>query len=115
MKRGALVLGATLAFAAATWIAGWWAVVALAIALGLLLRDLPPSLIGTAAALAWLGMILAADRAGSLGRLLDRLGGLVGVPGWSIVLLAAGFAFLLAWSAARLAGLFGFKAGTGNL
>ncbi len=104
MRRAALVIVAAAVFAAGTWIAGWWAVIVAALFCGLFLRDLAAALVGTAAGLAWLGMILAADRDGSLGRLLDRLGGLLGVPGWLIPVLAAGFAFLLAWSAARLGG-----------
>lgn len=106
MRRTVLVLAAAVVFAAGTWIAGWWAVVAAALVCGLLLGDLPAILVGVAAGLAWLGMILAADRDGSLGRLLDRLGSLLGVPGWVIPVLPVGFAFLLAWSAARLAGEF---------
>ncbi len=106
MRRTVLVLTAAGLFAAGTWLAGWWAVVVLALVSGLLLRDLPAVLVGAAAGLAWLGMILAADRDGSLRRLLARLGTLVGVPGWIIPGLAAGFAFLLAWSGARLAGEF---------
>lgn len=93
---------AAAAFATATWVAGWWAVIAVAMVVGYLRRDLPAALIGAAAAVAWLGLILAADRDGSLGRLLGRLGGLLGVPGWIIPVLAAAFASLLAWGAARL-------------
>jgi hypothetical protein len=104
VKRAALVLSAAVAFAAATWVAGWWAVVVLAMACGVLVRDLPAALVGVAAGLAWLGMILAADRSGSLDRLLDRLGGMLGVPGWFLPVLAAGFACLLGWSGAHLTG-----------
>lgn len=106
MRRVALLLAAAVAFAAVTWLAGWWAVVVLAVACGALFRDLPAPLVGIAAGLAWLGMILAADQNGSLGRLLDRLGGMLGVSGWILPVLAAGFAGLLAWSGARLAGQF---------
>lgn len=106
MRRVALMLAAAASFAAVTWVAGWWAVVVLAMVCGTLVRDLPAVLVGVAAGVAWLGMILAADRDGSLGRLLDRLGGMLGVPGGLLPVLAAGFACLLAWSGARLAGQF---------
>jgi len=105
MKRLLQTLTAVAAFAAATWLAGWSAVVILALGLPFLLPGLSPTGIGVAAAVAWLGLILGADRDGSLGRLLTRLGGMMGVPGWMILAMAAGFAFLLAWAAARVVGL----------
>lgn len=106
MKRMALALGCLVAFAAATWFGGWWAALALALVIGAVLRPSSPALVGVAAGLAWLGLILQADRGGSLGRLLERLGGVFGVPGWTIVALAAGFAFLTGWSGARVGAVF---------
>lgn len=109
-----LVIACGMAFAAATWFGGWWAVPALALLLGAVLRSLSPLLIGTAAAIAWVAMILAADRGGSLWRLLEQTGGVFGAQGWMILVLAGGFAFLLAWSGARLGGLIQARLRPGN-
>lgn len=114
MKRLLLAIASGAAFAVATWFGGWWAVPALALLLGALLRSLSPLLIGTAAAIAWFVIILAADRGGSLWRLLDQLGGIFGAQGWMILMLAGGFAFLMAWSGARLGGLIRARPGPGN-
>jgi hypothetical protein len=98
------------AFAAATWLLGWWAVPVLALIAGALRATWAPWLVGSGAGLGWLGMILASDRDGSLGRLLGRLGALLGVPGWTILALAVGFAALLGWSGARLGAQMGSRA-----
>ena len=114
MKRPLLVIACGMAFAAATWFGGWWAVPALALLFGAVLRPLSPLLIGTSAVIAWFAMILEADRGGSLWRLLDQLGGIFGAQGWMILILAGGFAFLLAWSGARLGGLIQARPRSGN-
>lgn len=109
-----LLVACGLAFAAATWFGGWWAVPVLSLLLGAVTRRLSPPLVGTAAAIAWLAMILEADRGGSLWRLLDQLGGIFGAQGWMILILAGGFAFLLGWSGARLGGLLQVRPRPGN-
>lgn len=102
MRRALVLVPLALAFAAGTWVGGWLGVVAVALAAPWLLRTLQPVTLGLGAALAWLGLIAGADDGGSLGRLLPRLGGLFGVPGWVLVMVAVLYAFLLAWSTARL-------------
>lgn len=110
MRPVAIVVLAAGAFAAATWLLGWWAVPVLAFAVGAVRAAWAPVLVGSGAGLGWLGMILAADQDGSLGRLLGRLGEMLGVPGWTILALAVGFAALLGWSGARLGALVGSRA-----
>lgn len=114
MRRLALVLSCGVGFAAVTWLGGWWGALVMAGILGAMLQSFAPGLVGLAAGLAWLGMILQADRHGSLGRLLERLGGVFGIPGWTIVALAAGVAFLTCWSGARVGSLLRREPRTGN-
>ena len=102
MRKALVLVPLALAFAAGTWVGGWLGVVAVALAAPWLLRTLRPVTLGLGAALAWLGLIAGADDGGSLGRLLPRLGGLFGVPGWVLVVVTVLYAFLLAWSTARL-------------
>ena len=102
MRKALVLVPLALAFAAGTWVGGWLGVVAVALAAPWLLRTLRPVTLGLGAALAWLGLIAGADDGGSLGRLLPRLGDLFGVPGWVLVVVTVLYAFLLAWSTARL-------------
>ena len=102
MRKALVLVPLALAFAAGTWVGGWLGVVVVAVAAPWRFRSLTPVTLGLTAALAWLGLIAASDNGGSLGRLLPRLGGLFGVPGWVLVAVTVGYAFLLAWSSARL-------------
>lgn len=102
MRKLLALTALALAFAAGTWVGGWLGVVAVALAAPWLLRTLTPFALGLGAAIAWLALIAGSDDGGSLGRLLPRLGGLFGVPGWVLVAVAVLYAFLLAWSTARL-------------
>jgi hypothetical protein len=102
MRAAFVLVALALAYAAGTWLGGWLGVVGVTLAAQWLLRDLAPGRLGLGAALAWLGIIAASSEAGSRGRLLERVGGIFGVPGWTLAVLAVGFAFLLAWSTARL-------------
>jgi hypothetical protein len=90
-----------LAMALATWAAGWWGVLAAGTLWGLLRRR--PALAGIAAAAAWLGLLALDGPVDALRRLMQRTGGIFGVPGWVLVIATLLFPFLLAWSAARLA------------
>jgi hypothetical protein len=91
-----------LVFVLGTWIAGWWWV-ALAAALWGWWRRGSASRAGAAGALAW-GVLLAINSWPALIRLAPRFGGVFGMPGWVAILLPPLFAFLLGWSAARVAG-----------
>jgi len=85
----------------ATWVAGWWTIVAGA-ALWAYLRPGGPWRAGLAAALAWAGLLAFTLPPAPLLRLAPRIGGLLGVPGWAAVLLTLAYAGLLGWSTARV-------------
>jgi hypothetical protein len=83
------------------WFGGWWAAPAVA-AVWQLIRPAEPSwLAGLAAALAWCGLLARLPWL-PLGRLVMRLSGVFHLPPGGALLLALGYAYLLAWSAARL-------------
>ncbi len=86
--------------AAGTWLGGWWAVPLLA-AGWQWLRPGSAWSIGVAALLAWGGLLLLLPPA-PFGRLLERLGGLLSLPGPVLLVLPLAYALLLGWSAARL-------------
>lgn len=86
--------------AAGTWLGGWWAVPLLAAGWQWLRPGSSWSL-GVAALLAWGGLLMLLPPA-PFGRLLERLGGLVSLPGPVLLILPLGYALLLGWSAARL-------------
>ncbi len=89
------------ALAGATASVGWWGIAVVA-ALWSLIRRGAPWRAGAAAAAAWLLLLGFTVSWGPLSRLVPRVGGAVGLPGWAVVLLAPVFAWLLAWSAARI-------------
>jgi hypothetical protein len=84
-----------------TWFGGWWTLPVVG-AVWQLVRGAPPSwLAGLGAGLAWL-VLLAREPWLPLGRLADRVSGVFHLPPGGALLLALGYAWLLAWSAARL-------------
>lgn len=92
----------TLAAAALTWFAGWWAVPLVALAAGLF--GVRAGVVAAACATAWL-LLLAADVvAGSLGRLSSILAGVMGLPAPALFVVTLLFPLLLGWSAASLGG-----------
>jgi len=91
--------------AAGTWLVGWWAVIAVAAAWQLLSREGPAWRAAVAAPLGW-GLLLALIPLAPLGRLTERLAGVLRLPPWALVLLVLGYASLLGWSAARVMGGF---------
>jgi hypothetical protein len=103
MTRAALLdIGILAALVGAgTWFGGWWAIPPLAALWQLLRRNEPSWRAGLAAALAW-GILIAREPWGALGRLTGRVSGVFHLPPGGVLLLALGFAWLLAWSAARL-------------
>lgn len=86
--------------AAGTWLGGWWAVPLLA-AGWQWLRPGSAWSIGVAALLAWGGLLMLLPPA-PFGRLLERLGGLLSLPGPLLLVLPLAYVLLLGWSAARL-------------
>ncbi|HSB55213.1 MAG TPA: hypothetical protein VLD58_12695 [Gemmatimonadales bacterium] len=89
-----------LAMGLATWAAGWWGVLLAGALWGLLRRR--PSVAGLAAGAAWLSLFALDGPIGAFRRLAARLGGILGVPGWALILVTLLYPILLAWSAARL-------------
>jgi hypothetical protein len=92
----------SLGLAGATWFGGWWALAVIAALWGLL-RPGPPGRAGLAAVLAWAAILVGTIPLAPLARLVPRMGGLFGLPGWAALLLTLLYAGLLGWSAARLA------------
>jgi hypothetical protein len=106
MRRLGLMLACALAFAAGTWGLGWWTLPLIAAACGLRCRVADTVV---AATLAWGALLVVQATRAPLGPLLERLGGLFGVPPWALMVLTLAFAGLLAWSAATL--MAGFRRG----
>jgi hypothetical protein len=88
-----------------TWFAGWWTVPVIGAAYGAwAARERLTLVTATLAAVLGWGALLAYDAsAGPLGRLLQVLGTLFGLPGAALVVLTLAYAALLAVSAAALA------------
>ena len=86
---------------AGTWFGGWWAIPPLAALWQLLRRNEPAWRAGLAAALGW-AVLMAREPWAPLGRLTVRVGGIFHLPPGGALVLALAFAWLLAWSAARL-------------
>ena len=93
-----LLLG--LVMAAGTWFGGWWVVPLLA-AIWSWWRGRAAWRAGFAAAVAWGALLGLTIPSAALWRLAPRLGGIIGLPGWAMLLIPPLFAFLVAWSAAR--------------
>lgn len=102
MRRRGLVelLLLALVIGLGTWWGGWWAVPLLA-AGWQWLRPGSAWSIGVAALLAWGGLLMLLPPA-PFGRLLERLGGLLSLPGPVLLVLPLAYVLLLGWSAARL-------------
>ena len=83
------------------WFGGWWAAPAAAAAWQLIRPGQPSWLAGLAGGLAWCGLLARLPWL-PLGRLVMRLSGVFHLPPGGALLLALGYACLLAWSAARL-------------
>lgn len=88
-------------FGAGTIIAGWWCLPLIA-ALWCVGRRGLPWRAGAAAAVAWVVLPAFTLQWGPLSRLMPRIGGVLGLPGWVFLLLPPVYAWLLAWSAARV-------------
>lgn len=106
MRRLSLILAGAVAFAAGTWALGWWTLPLIAAVWGFRGRVGDAVVAATAA---WGALLVVQTTRAPLGPLLERLGGLFGVPPWALVVLTLAFAGLLAWSAATLVA--GFRRG----
>jgi hypothetical protein len=84
-----------------TTFGGWWAVPAIAAGWQLLRPNHPAWLAALGASAAW-GGLLALQPWLPLARLADRLSGVFHLPPGGVLVVALGYAWLLAWSAARL-------------
>jgi hypothetical protein len=94
-------------FAVATYALGWWTVPVIAALWALLSRDDKPARVAAfCAALGW-GTLLVLDAVkGPVAEMATRLGGVMGIPAFALLLLTLVFPALLAWSAAALVDAF---------
>lgn len=102
---GRLVRAVLLAevFAVATFGLGWWTVPVIAAAYGLASSNPNRARIAALCALGGWGTLLLLDAAkGPVGTMATRLGGVMGLPAFVLLILTLVFPALLAWSAARL-------------
>jgi hypothetical protein len=103
MKRPALqVLLLSVAFAATTAAVGWVAVPALALLWGLIARkdELPGVVALLAAGLGWAWLLVWNAAVGEMGELMWVTGGVMGLPGFAVVVLTLVFPMVTAWGAA---------------
>lgn len=98
-----------IAVAAATWLAGWWAVAVVALVAGFVARDRRgrASHVALGAAIGWALLLIADVAATRFGALISALGGVFRVPGAVLVLLTLLLPALLGWSGAVLGALLG--------
>lgn len=100
MKKIVCVAAVALAAIAGTWLGGWWAVAIVAFAAGCLACS--PALVAAGCAAGWLVLLLADALAGSIGRVADALGGVMGLPPIALFAVTLALPALLGWSAALL-------------
>lgn len=100
-----LIAALAAVIALATWWIGWWTVPLVGAAWGVARRGegFPAATAGVAATLAWVGLLGVQALAGPIGELSRRLGGVMGLPGWVLLLAALAFPAILAAAAAALA------------
>jgi hypothetical protein len=94
-------------FAVATYAFGWWTVPVIAALWALLSRDDKPARVSAmCAAIGW-GTLLVLDAVkGPVAEMAARLGGVMRIPAFVLILLTLIFPALLAWSAAALVDAF---------
>jgi hypothetical protein len=104
---GALrLLAAALAVAILTWLAGWWAVVVVALVAGALPSRfrLGGGLMAAAGALGWALLLARHALHPAFATLLQRVGGVLQLPGVALLAVALLYAALLGWSGATVGG-----------
>lgn len=98
-----LVLLAEL-FAVATYALGWWTVPIVAVVWAIMSSEAKAArMAAICAAGGWATLLLLDAAKGPVGTMASRLGGVMGVPGFVLLVLTLVFPALLAWSAAALA------------
>jgi hypothetical protein len=104
MKRSVSWAVLVTAFVLGTALVDWWTVPVVAGAWGLVTAydQRPWRTAAIAAAAAWALLLVLSATRGPLLVLAGLLGGIFGLPGFAVVLLALIFPVLLAWSAAGL-------------
>ena len=91
-------------FAVATYALGWWTVPIVAVLWAIVSRDSNRALIaGVCAAGGWASLLLLDVARGPVGTMAAKLGGVMGVPGFVLLMLTLLFPALVAWCAASLA------------
>jgi hypothetical protein len=115
MARLLALLLASAAFGLATILFGWWAVPTMALLLVLIRPTTPPMDLGVAAGLAWAVLLAWRSTTGPLSVVVDRLGLILGQPGWLLELATILFPAGLAWSAATLTGMLPLWRRTGGV
>jgi hypothetical protein len=91
---------ATLLFTLGTWLLGWWTVPVVAVLFGV--QRMRPALVGLAATVAWLALLVVDASGGSITRLAGVLSGVMGLPAPVLYLATVLFPLLVAWSAASV-------------
>ncbi len=90
-------------FAVATYALGWWTVPIIAALWAIVSRDSNRALIaGLCAAGGWASLLLLDAAKGPVGTMASRLGGVMGVPAFVLLILTLVFPALLGWCAAGL-------------
>ena len=91
-------------FAVATYALGWWTVPIVAAGWAIKSSDAKPArMAAICAAGGWATLLLLDAAKGPVGTMASKLGGVMGVPGFVLLVLTLVFPALLAWSAATLA------------
>lgn len=92
------------AFAVATYALGWWTVPIVAMLWATVSRDSNRALVASLCAAGGWGSLMLLDAVrGPVATMATRLGGVMGVPGFVLVIVTLVFPALLAWCAATLA------------
>jgi hypothetical protein len=90
-------------FAVATYALGWWTVPVIAALWALVSRDSNRAIIaGVCAAGGWASLLLLDAAKGPVGTMASTLGGVMGVPGFVLLILTLVFPALVAWCAASV-------------
>lgn len=100
MNRGLTILTAGVVSAAATVVLGWWGIPAVAVGWMLARPTTRPLDLALGAAMAWGGLLAWRAATGPVHVVADRLGPILGAPGWVVELATVLYPFLLAWSLA---------------
>jgi hypothetical protein len=90
-------------FAVATYALGWWTVPVVAAVYAIMSRDSNRARVAALCAGAgWATLLLLDSLRGPVGNMAVRLGGIMGLPGYVLLILTLVFPALLAWCAAAL-------------